>query len=421
MHRGPSPGAIYDFSADVVNIGRGVKNDIILHDNDVSREHCRLVRAGGSGEYEIHDLASNNGTFVEGQPVKSTWLLHSGQVIQLGDTIVFEYARIGAGTHSANGANGDTHPSLKDTDEAEAVSPGDKPTPAALSPSGHPYLLMTMGPEIGKTYSLSEPIMTIGRHLSNDIAIQDPEVSRHHLRLRRVNDEHGEFALEDLQTTNGTWINEVELSGTKRLRSNDVIRMGSTVHLQYTWQPYQIRPEFLSAPPFDADPLITDFDTRSVDATKLNNLLSVAKRESTLGTGVAKGGLENHIFIAYARDEWETVVAPLTAQLQDAGMDVWVDQYLMRGENDWMQAIEQALSECRVMVVIVSPHALESRYVRLEYRYFYNREKPIIPLLYRPVAALPPELRRRNGVQYDDSDYKRSFQRLIFEVLYARR
>ena len=79
MRRGPTPGAIFELDADEVSIGRGVKNHIVIHDNEVSREHCRLVRLLEG--YELHDLQSSNGTFVNGQRVITTCMLTPGTFI----------------------------------------------------------------------------------------------------------------------------------------------------------------------------------------------------------------------------------------------------------------------------------------------------------------------------------------------------
>jgi hypothetical protein len=50
-----------------VRIGRGLDNDIVVDSLSVSREHARLVRDGG---IFVEDLASRNGTFVNGQRVQ---------------------------------------------------------------------------------------------------------------------------------------------------------------------------------------------------------------------------------------------------------------------------------------------------------------------------------------------------------------
>ena len=76
MRRGPEPGRIYELKGDRIKIGRGRRNHIIIHDNEVSREHCELTLVGD--DYELRDLGSSNGTFVNGQRVgEDGWLLKS--------------------------------------------------------------------------------------------------------------------------------------------------------------------------------------------------------------------------------------------------------------------------------------------------------------------------------------------------------
>lgn len=76
--------------AGVVVIGRGAECDLRLPDADVSRAHCRIERRGS--EYEVVDLASRNGTLVEGARV-SRRKLRDGDVMRLGNcTLQFEAA-----------------------------------------------------------------------------------------------------------------------------------------------------------------------------------------------------------------------------------------------------------------------------------------------------------------------------------------
>jgi hypothetical protein len=95
---------------------------------------------------------------------------------------------------------------------------------------------------------------------------------------------------------------------------------------------------------------------------------------------------------------------------------VWVDQYLTQGGDDWMLAVEQALSECWLLVVVVSPEALNAHHVRLAYRYFFNREKPVVPLVYTNVEQLPMELSNRKLIRYDSHNRKQTFEELAAEI-----
>lgn len=109
------------------------------------------------------------------------------------------------------------------------------------------------------------------------------------------------------------------------------------------------------------------------------------------------------IFVSYGREDWDEFVQPLVNRLRAAGFDVWVDQHLLRGGHDWMDQIDAALEGCQVMVLCVSPNAIASKHVKLEYRYFFNDDRAIVPVLCRP-ARLPAELRGIQYVDYSDQD-----------------
>lgn len=91
-------------------------------------------------------------------------------------------------------------------------------------------LVVRRGPQPNQTYELTKDIITIGRDITNDIVINDPESSRHHMRLTRG---AGGYTLEDLGSTNGTFINGQRLTGAKPLNPGDMIGLGETVTLGY--------------------------------------------------------------------------------------------------------------------------------------------------------------------------------------------
>lgn len=67
-----------------LTLGRGLENDVVLESLSVSREHARLVQDGG---LFVEDLASRNGTFVNGQRVQRA-RVRPGDRIRLGTTEV---------------------------------------------------------------------------------------------------------------------------------------------------------------------------------------------------------------------------------------------------------------------------------------------------------------------------------------------
>ena len=111
------------------------------------------------------------------------------------------------------------------------------------------------------------------------------------------------------------------------------------------------------------------------------------------------------------------MVAPLLVRLQDTRLNAWVDQYLTLDTDAWRLAVEQALKECWLMLLVVSPAALGLPYIRTMYRYFLSENKPVIPLLHDMALTLPGDLNRLRSLVYDPETNPRSFHKLIFEIM----
>jgi CheY-like chemotaxis protein len=109
------------------------------------------------------------------------------------------------------------------------------------------------------------------------------------------------------------------------------------------------------------------------------------------------------IFISYSRVDWKNFVEPMVQQMRDAGLNIWLDQTLLEGGQDWLDKINEVLDTCDYMVLCVSPDALKSPNVKIEYRYFFHQNKPIIPVICRE-AKLPFELLSFHHLPYTDID-----------------
>ena len=90
--------------------------------------------------------------------------------------------------------------------------------------------IMRSGPTPGATFSLEGDQLVIGRDSSSSIAINDAEVSRKHARL---NFQGGKYVIEDLGSTNGTFVNGQRLVSTVVLKSGDVVSLGEQIVLMY--------------------------------------------------------------------------------------------------------------------------------------------------------------------------------------------
>lgn len=96
-----------------------------------------------------------------------------------------------------------------------------------------PRLLVIKGVDEGKQFDLSAPVVSIGRHSSNTIALHDTQVSRRHLELRSR--KAGGYEIVDLGSGNGTLVNGESVTAAP-LRPGDKIVIGQT-HLVYSTDP----------------------------------------------------------------------------------------------------------------------------------------------------------------------------------------
>lgn len=96
-------------------------------------------------------------------------------------------------------------------------------------------LVMKSGPASGKVYSLITSEISIGREAGSDVFINDEEISRQHARLTS---QFGDYVLEDLGSTNGTFVNSQRITGQRILKSGDTILLGENVSLTFEEVPF---------------------------------------------------------------------------------------------------------------------------------------------------------------------------------------
>lgn len=81
VKRGPKAGSRYGLDEDIVTIGRHPDSEIFLDDITVSRRHAEVARKGAI--YEVADVGSLNGTYVNRQRIESA-VLDDGDELQVG-------------------------------------------------------------------------------------------------------------------------------------------------------------------------------------------------------------------------------------------------------------------------------------------------------------------------------------------------
>src|SRR5688572_32221437 len=72
------------------------------------------------------------------------------------------------------------------------------------------------------------------------------------------------------------------------------------------------------------------------------------------------------IFISYSRKDID-FARKLAGDLEKAGYDVWWDLTDLRGGDDWVNTIPAAISSSEYVIVVLTPDASESDWVRKEY------------------------------------------------------
>ncbi len=90
--------------------------------------------------------------------------------------------------------------------------------------------VMRSGPTVGKNYPLEAPEITIGRESSNTITINDVEVSRRHARMELRGNA---YVLQDIGSTNGTFVNGQRVLGMQVLNPGDSVALGEGIVLNY--------------------------------------------------------------------------------------------------------------------------------------------------------------------------------------------
>jgi hypothetical protein len=95
-------------------------------------------------------------------------------------------------------------------------------------------LVVRQGPVPGQVFELNRNEISIGRDIANDFVINDAEVSRRHARLIL---EGERYKIEDLNSTNGTYIDGQRLIGPHLMAIGEIIMFGDNVGMVFDGEP----------------------------------------------------------------------------------------------------------------------------------------------------------------------------------------
>lgn len=215
-----------------VTIGRTEGNTIRLTERNVSRHHARLLKRNGS--YIIEDLGSYNGVVVNGDRIDAKMKLSAGDQLGIGDYDL-EF-------HS---------------DAAQVVPPSTSTRPKSAPP---PRLVVLGEPAAGAEFSLSKPVLRIGRDEDIDIWINHKSISHEHAEVRVDDDKVTVF---DLDSANGTFVNGIRASRAI-LEAGDIVELGQ---VRFRFLPPQTAHSL--APPLEEPASATSASPRSRPAIAL--------------------------------------------------------------------------------------------------------------------------------------------------------
>ncbi len=111
---------------------------------------------------------------------------------------------------------------LIDTEDALDATLAEMTLSVALNDTDTPRLAVHT-PQGTWELPITGEVVSIGRHSSNDVVIDHPKVSREHARIERTDGD--DFILQDLNSTNGTWVRGDRFDRVA-LQDGDLVKIG---------------------------------------------------------------------------------------------------------------------------------------------------------------------------------------------------
>lgn len=205
-----------DFSQDSITLGRQESNDVPLPGQGVSRTHAMIVAQ--DNDFYLIDLESRNGTILNDRKLKPKEknLLRDNDIITIGDfKLTFKVEDF---VFTEENQEGTTTIRYKMVEELlKVLGTGED----------IPVLKVIGGVEDGKVIELTKDVrkILIGRGEECDLVLPHKSVSRTHAEVSQ--DWGGEITISDLNSTNGTLVNDRFIKTNYRLKDRDYITLGT--------------------------------------------------------------------------------------------------------------------------------------------------------------------------------------------------
>jgi pSer/pThr/pTyr-binding forkhead associated (FHA) protein len=185
-----------------LTIGRDSDRQLVLPSASVSRRHARIVVQDGGPC--IVDEGSSNGVLINGVRIV--------QPTAIGPSTRIDVAEFRIQVESTMPTAG----------VAPLPPPVNPPSGQSFAADGF-RLIAEGGPYDGRVLNLPPGLSHVGRATDNDHVFDDPSLSRKHARIYR---EGGQVSVEDLGSSNGTYVNGRRVQGRQPVSPGDVVRFG---------------------------------------------------------------------------------------------------------------------------------------------------------------------------------------------------
>ena len=114
------------------------------------------------------------------------------------------------------------------------------------------------------------------------------------------------------------------------------------------------------------------------------------------------------IFLSYASQDQATAQV-LAKKLEAKGHQVWDPERDLVSGSDWASTLMKQMKSAEAMIVLLSPEAVDSRWVSHEIEYALGASRlqdRLIPVLVRPTKKIPWILRELQLVKLGDNPEK---------------
>jgi pSer/pThr/pTyr-binding forkhead associated (FHA) protein len=201
----------------VTTIGRAQDNDIVINNLALSRRHAQVERK--SARYEVSDLQSQNGVYVNSERVRGSRILNNADTITLG-TYHFVFNDTATSDPDVQAVH---RPKVEARSKAEPPAVASRPAEREKEepPEHVPLLVLKYNDVELQRFPLRKQTCLIGRAKDCDVQIAERRLSRKHCEI--VHSDGERFFVKDLGSQNGTYVNRKRIRDFYELKHGDIL------------------------------------------------------------------------------------------------------------------------------------------------------------------------------------------------------